>query len=119
MFQKDLANDVQSWECQLRRRHVCKARIKILDDQVIERVNQHTHAPNSIKVQTTKIRVAMKRRAETTIDAPQRILSEGLAQAPPCVAVNLPRIPPVGAPRFKNVVITYATELWDNVFERA
>ena len=26
---------------------------------------------------------------------------------------------PVGAPRFKNVVITYATELWDNVFWRA
>ena len=25
VFQKDLANDVQSWECQLRRRHVCKA----------------------------------------------------------------------------------------------
>ena len=92
-FQKDLINNVQSWECHLRRRHVCKARVKVLNDQIIERVNQHTHAPNSTKVQTTKIRVAMKRRAETTINAPQRILSEGLAQATPAVAVNLPRIP--------------------------
>ena len=92
-FQKDLINNVQSWECHLRRRHFCKARVKVLSDQIIERVNQHTHAPNSTKVQTTKIRVAMKRRAETTIDAPQRILSEGLAQATPAVAVNLPRIP--------------------------
>ena len=93
-FQKDLINNVQSWECHLRRRHFCKARVKVLiNDQIIERVNQHTHAPNSTKVQTTKIRVAMKRRAETTIDVPQRILSEGLAQATPAVAVNLPRIP--------------------------
>ena len=93
VYQKDLTDNVVSWECQLRRKKVCKARIKVLDDRIIQRVNAHTHAPNSTKVQTTKIRVAMKRRAETTIDAPQRILSEGLAQATPAVAVNLPRMP--------------------------
>jgi hypothetical protein len=34
----------------------------------------------------------MKRRAETTSDAPQRLLSDGLAQASVEAAVNLPRI---------------------------
>ena len=95
IFQKDLADGVQSWECQFRRKKTCKARIKVLNDQIIERVNIHTHAPNSTTVQTTKIHVAMKRRAETTIDPPQRILSDSLAQASPAVAVNLPPIPHV------------------------
>ena len=93
VFQKELADGVQSWECQLRRKQQCKARIKVLNNEVIERVNEHQHAPNSTKVQSTKIRVSMKRRAETTIDPPQRILSDGLAQATPAVAINLPRIP--------------------------
>ena len=90
VFQKDLSDGVQSWECQLRRKQQCKARVKLQNDQIIEKVNQHTHAPSSTKVETTKLRVTMKRRAETTTDAPQRILSEGFAQVSPAAAVNLP-----------------------------
>ena len=90
--QKDLANDVVSWECDQRKRSTCKARVKVLNDQIIERINDHTHAPNQTKVEVAKTRTTMKRRAETSIDAPQRIISEGLAQASPAVAVNLPRI---------------------------
>ena len=34
----------------------------------------------------------MERRAETTMDAPQMILSDGLANASDVAAVNLPRL---------------------------
>ena len=90
--QKDLANGVVSWECEQRKRGTCKARLKILNGQIIDRVNDHTHAPNQTKVEVVKARNVMKRRAETSVDAPQRIISEGLAQVSPAVAVNLPRI---------------------------
>ena len=90
--QKDLANDVVSWECDQRKKGMCKARVKVLNDQIIERINDHTHAPNQTNVEVTKTRAIMKRRAETSIDAPQRIISDGLAQASAAVAVNLPRI---------------------------
>ena len=91
VYQKGLANGVESWECEQRRRQTCKARVKVQNDIIIDRVNDHTHAPDPTKIEITKIRVAMKRRAETTIDAPQRILSDGLAQASAAAAVNLPR----------------------------
>ena len=92
VHQKDLANGVESWECEQRRRKTCKAKVKVQNDQIIGRVNVHTHAPNNTKVEVTKVRVGMKRRAETTIDGPQRILSDGLAQASAAAAVNLPHV---------------------------
>ena len=73
-------------------RETCKARVKLQNDQIIDRVTDHTHAPDPTKIEITKVRVAMKRRAETTIDAPQRILSDGLTQASAAAAVNLPRL---------------------------
>ena len=92
VHQKNLANGVASWECEQRRRETSKAKVKVLNDQIVGRVNVHTHGPNNTKVEVTKVRVDMKRRPETTIDEPQRILSDGLAQASAAVAVNLPRL---------------------------
>ena len=92
VHQKNLANGVASWECEQRRRETCKAKVKVLNDQIVGRVNVHTHGPNNTKVEVTKVRVDMKRRAETTIDAPHRILSDGLAQASAAAAVNLPHL---------------------------
>ena len=90
VFQKDLANDVQSWECTERRKNTCRARVKLLNDQIVDRVNAHTHAPSGTQAEVQKVRVAIKRRAETTLDAPHRIISDGFAQASEAVAVNLP-----------------------------
>ena len=92
VHQKNLANGVASWECEQRRRETCKAKVKVLNDQIVGRVDVHTHGPNNTKVEVTKVRVDMKRRAETTIDAPQQILSDGLAQASAASAVNLPHL---------------------------
>ena len=90
VFQKTLADDVQSWECTERRKSTCRARVKILNDQIIARLNQHTHAPNRTRVEVQKVRVQMKRRAETTLDPPHRIISDGLANVSDAVAVNMP-----------------------------
>ena len=39
-FQKQLANDATSWECNLRRKRQCKIHVKLThDDQFIEQVN--------------------------------------------------------------------------------
>ena len=93
VFQKKLINEVQTWECVDRRKNKgCKARVKIDNDRIIDRVNIHTHAPNPTQVETKKVRAAMKRRAETTLDAPHRILSDGLAQASEAVVVNMPTL---------------------------
>ena len=92
VFQKNLANGVESWECEQRRRNKCKAELKLQNDQIIGRVNDHTHAPNQSKIEVTKLRASMKRRVETTLDTPQRILSECLAQAYAEAAVNTPRM---------------------------
>ena len=44
--QKDLANNVISWECVERRNEKsCKAKIKTLDNEIIDRLHDHTHPP--------------------------------------------------------------------------
>ena len=44
VFQKDYANEVLSYEYQLRRKDQCKAKIKLdLDDSIIAQLNEHTH----------------------------------------------------------------------------
>lgn len=92
VYQKELANGVESWECEQRRRKTCKAKVRLQNDQIIHRFNDHTHAPNQTKVDVAKIRADMKRTAVTSADTPQRILSTGLANANPAVAVNLPKM---------------------------
>ena len=92
VFQKQLADDVESWECTERRKKTCKARVKLDNDRIIDRVNDHTHAPNQTRVETAKVRATTKRSAETTLDAPNRIISDSLAQASDAVAVNMPSL---------------------------
>ena len=50
--QKLLANNTISCECAERRNvRLCMARIKTVDDQVVSRLNQHTHLPRPEAVQ--------------------------------------------------------------------
>ena len=54
IFQKDLANEVRSYECELRRKGHCKAKIKLdLGDNVIEQLNEHTYPHSQVKVELT------------------------------------------------------------------
>ena len=45
-YQKELANDVSSWECVLSRRGQCRERMKLLaTGDFLQIVNGHTHPP--------------------------------------------------------------------------
>ena len=53
VFRKDLDNDVRSFECKLRRKGQCKARVKLdLNDYIVEEMNEHTYPPSQHKVKT-------------------------------------------------------------------
>ena len=71
--QKDLVDNVVSYECVRRRsaNGTCKARIHIRDDEVVGKVGDHTHQPNPAGTETLKMVAAMKHRARTTQDTPQ------------------------------------------------
>ena len=44
VYQKDLAGGVTSWECELRGRGQCKARVKLdSNDEFLQEVNDHIH----------------------------------------------------------------------------
>ena len=69
MFQKTLAEDKTSWECVLRRKGQCKARIKLsANGDFLEETNVHTHAPSPAQCEVAKVKANIKRRAETTQD---------------------------------------------------
>ena len=67
--QKLLANNTISWECTERRNaRLCMVRSKSVDDQVVGRLNQHTHLPRPEAVLAAKVRANMKDRAITTME---------------------------------------------------
>ena len=93
VFQKNLANDLRSYECENRRNGQCKAKIKVdLGDEIVGRVNQHTHAPSAVKVEMNKVRSNIRESAETSHQTPQNIIANELATTSTAVAANLPRI---------------------------
>ena len=73
ILQKKLANDFTSWECILRRKGHCKARVKLdPNDDFMEQTNQHTHPPNQTNCEVAKVRAGIKRHATegTAINLP-------------------------------------------------
>ena len=90
-FQKTLANDVSSWECSLRRKEQCKARVKLTsDDQFIEQTNEHTHPPSETNCELARVKAGIKRRAETSNDTSRQILAGELGGVTETTIVNLP-----------------------------
>ena len=93
VFQKDLANNIRSFECELRRKGQCKARAKLdLNDDIVEEMNEHTQPPSQNKVDLAKVKTNLKRRAETTLEPVTRIIADELATASQTTATNLPRV---------------------------
>ena len=89
-FQKTLANDVSSWECSLRRKGQCKARVKLTsDDQFIEQTNEHTHPPSETNCEMARVKAEIKRRAETSNDTSRQILAGELGGVTETTIVNL------------------------------
>ena len=64
VFQKTLANDVKYYECLLRRKGQCKAKIKLsTDDAFLSQLNEYTHPPSQTRIEATKIKARVKDRA--------------------------------------------------------
>ena len=66
VFQKNLANDVTSWEYEKRHRGECRAKIKLDEAGWDFWINNHTHALFETKCQIAKVRTNIKRRAIET-----------------------------------------------------
>ena len=77
---KYLAGEVTLWECKLRRRGQCKARINLgRNNAFLHEVNDHTHPPMQTKVEVVKVKASIKRRAETSLDKLQQIVTGELS----------------------------------------
>ena len=91
--QKVLKNGAVCWECDQRRnKFACKAKLHILDDQIIKEINSHTHAVNRGEVQASKVRQEMKKRTRETKETPQQIILNAVAHLNDHTAVTMPAV---------------------------
>lgn len=98
VFQKELSDGQQSWECVNRRGSksrpgTCTARIKLdSHDNFVESVNEHSCIPSQQMCEVAAVKSAIKRRAETTNDTTQQILAGELATISPAASAILPSL---------------------------
>ena len=93
VFQKELSNNLQSWECVLRRKGQCKTKLKLhMNGEFVGEINEHTHPPSQDQIEVTKIKASIKRRSQATHDTPQQSLGAALQNISEAAAVNLPQI---------------------------
>lgn len=93
VLQKVLANNDKSYECILRRKGECKAKIKLTAEDVFsEELNEHTHPPSQTNVEVRKVKASVKERANNCNDTSQQILGDKLQDVSEAAAVNLPAI---------------------------
>ena len=92
VFQKKLAGNRQSWECEFRRQRLCKAKVQLnAQDQYYGHTNEHTHAPNIAKLQADTVIANIRHRARTTLETPQQIITQSVARMDPICAPLLPQ----------------------------
>ena len=91
VYQKDLAGEAAIWECKLRKRSQCKARVTLdRNNAFLQDVNDHAHPLKQTKVEVVKVRASTKRRTETSLDTPQQIITGELKGILEAAAVSLP-----------------------------
>ena len=90
--QKELSGRKVCWECELRRKHECKAKLHIVGERVVWQTNEHTHAPNAARVEMLNVRATMKTRAETTAEAPQQIIGQAVSGISEAASALMPKV---------------------------
>ena len=91
--QKDLANGLTTWECVYRRRGNCNAKIKLnAIGDIEDEINEHTHGPSTTKCEISKVKANIKRKALTTQETAQQILSAELINVTPTAVANMPKL---------------------------
>ena len=89
--QKNLANEVVSFECiQRRYKSACKAKVKVLGQEIVGRLHEHTHGPDPARKEVLKAVEKMKRRAEETEETPQQIITQSVSCLSQDAKANLP-----------------------------
>lgn len=61
------------WRCS--RKPICKARLHTIDDQVVNRINDHSHIDDSRKVQVARVIDQVREGASTSRDNPQTLIN--------------------------------------------
>ena len=65
--QKVLADNLTTvYECEQRRKGLCKAKIRVVDDNIVRYINEHTHAADISRINSIKVQNKLKREAVTT-----------------------------------------------------
>ena len=91
--QKNLANDVVSFECEKRRNKAeCKAKIKIRGEVLVGWFNEHSHGPDPAWQEVLKAVQRMKRQAEETEEAPQQIITQSVSTITDDAKAKLPTV---------------------------
>ena len=93
MKQKVLKNGAVCWECDQRRnKFACKAKLHVLDDQIIKKINNQAHAVNRGEVQASKVRQEMKKLPRETEETPQQIILNAVARLNDHAVVTMPAV---------------------------
>ena len=90
--QKFLADGVISYEWERRRNHSCRARVKVLDGEIVGRVHDHTHAPDGRRVDVARIQVGTQRKAKDMQETPQQITTSAVSSISESAAASLPTV---------------------------
>ena len=89
---KNLVNGWESFECGRRRNHKgCTGRGKINGEQTVI-VKEHTHTPNPARNESLRTVLAMRNRAQTTVEPAQQIIGNSIAGIRDVVAAELPNV---------------------------
>lgn len=56
VLQKNLSNNIRSFECERRRYGECKAKIKVnIQNEILGRLHEHTHNPSATNIEINKV----------------------------------------------------------------
>ena len=80
------------YECEQRRKGLCKARVKVKDNMIVEQQNEHTHAGDHARVEALKVRNALKRSALETQQSAAQIIAENISSISEATASKLPKL---------------------------
>ena len=74
VFQKTLANNIKCYECFLRRKGQCEAKLKLSgDDAFLNQLNKHNHRPSQTNAKSINIEAHIKYGAGKINDTSRQI----------------------------------------------
>ena len=71
---KRLSDGREKFECSERQQKFCYGAVTFREGKIEEILKGHNHAPNIAKIEAAKIKDAMKKKAENTVETPHQIV---------------------------------------------